>query len=157
MKQAKLNELIEQYRLQDAPEDQQILIMLLKDVQQLCGGVLPTYALNTIADAYQLKLPLLHALIRRISALHSEDAPHSLELCGTCREGRQLAAFIEETYRIKSGECSKTGGFSYRITGCMKNCKCGPSARWDGHLISRANCELIENLIRTGRLPGESN
>ena len=157
MKQTELNKLIEQYRLQDAPEDQQILIMLLKEVQQLCGGVLPSYALNEISDAYQLKIPILRALIRRVPSLHSEEAPHSLQICGTCREGRALAAFIEETYRVRSGECSKTGGFSYQITGCMKNCKCGPSIRWDGNLLSHADRKLIENLIGTGRLPDESN
>ncbi len=147
MEHSRLDELIDYYRLQGAPADQFLLTALLKDVQEACGGVLTGSALETVASALQVRLPILHALIRRIPSLRLEEAPHLLEICGTCRQSVRLAELIEEKYRVKSGGVSEAGKFSYRITGCMKNCRGGPSVRWDGQLYSHADMELLSSLI----------
>ena len=39
------------------------------------------------------------------------------------------------------------GGFVYRVTPCMKNCKNGPSIRWDGTLYAHADEKLVSGLI----------
>lgn len=142
-----IQHLIEYYRDQGAPGDQQMLLSLLREVQEECGGKLLQSALNTIADAYRVKDTFLKALINRIPTLHLEDTPHRLEICGNCARSRELARFIEETYQVKSGSGSKQGGFFYQVTGCMKNCRRGPSLRWDGTLYPCAGIELIESLV----------
>ena len=147
-----LHELISHYRELVAPEEQQILIMLLKEVQQLFGGVLPSFALHEVAEAYHLKSSLLQALTRRIPSLRTENAPHRLEICKTCRQSASLAEEIEHEYEVRSGGISKSGGFSYHVTGCMKNCKNGPSIRWDGTLVSHADMERIRGLVNTGHV-----
>ena len=153
MNHSKLTELINYYREQGAPQEQQILVLLLKDVQQLCGGALSAHALTEIAEAYHLKASVLHALIRRIPSLHTDDAPHRLEICGTCAKSGSIARYIEETYGVRSGEVSKKGGFLFQVTGCMKNCRQGPSVRWDGNLLSRVSTDILRRLIETGVLP----
>jgi len=42
--------------------------------------------------------------------------------------------------------CEKAG-FRYRTVPCMKNCKFGPSIKWDGQLYSHSTKELIQQLI----------
>ena len=148
MKDDVRKEIIEHYRGQGAPEDQQMVIALLREMQEEEGGVLSRQSLEQIAAAYAMKESLLSALIRRVPGLRSEEAAHRLEICGTCRAGAALRAYIEETYRIKSGGVSETGGFAYRVTPCMKNCKNGPSIRWDGELHSRADEALLRRLIQ---------
>lgn len=139
-------EMMDYYRTQGAPGDQQMLIALLREMQEACGGVLTGTALRAAAEAYGLKESMLTALIRRIPSLRMEAAPHRLEMCGTCPRGRELRAWVENTFGLKSGDVWERGGFSYHVTPCMKNCKNGPSLKWDGELYSQATVELIRQL-----------
>ena len=145
-----MQELIEYYREQGAPGDQQMVIALLREMQQEDGGVLSADAIRKVAGAYAMKETMLMALIRRVPGLLCEDAPHRLEICGTCKAGVKLRDFVERTYGVKSGAVSKAG-FAYRVTPCMKNCKNGPSIRWDSVLHSRADETLIRSLIEGKR------
>ena len=142
-----IREMIEYYRSQGAPQDQQMLIALLREMQEAEGGVLTDDAMDTAAQLLGLKVSLLLALIRRIPGLRYAAAPHRLEICGTCRAGAKLRGFIEKTYSIKSGGIHENAGFSYRVVPCMKNCKNGPSIRWDGKLYSRADEAMVKALI----------
>ncbi len=145
MDDAQLTDLIEYYRGQGAPQDQQMLIALLREAQAEQGGTLSHAALEEIAEGCGVKSAVLHALIRRIPGLKSENAPHTLEVCGTCKAGAKLRETIERTYGVKSGAVSEAG-FVYRVVPCMKNCKNGPSVKWDGKLISRADEAMIRSL-----------
>ena len=141
-----IQEMIGYYREQGAPQDQQMLIALLREAQE-GGGMLSQETLEAIAQAYGIKLSMLQAIIRRVSDLRCENIKHRLEVCGTCRSGAALRDFIERTYGVKSGAASEAAGFLYRVTPCMKNCKNGPSVRWDGVLYSHADEALVKKLI----------
>ena len=145
---SELDEIMAYYCSQGAPEDQQMLIALLREAQELCGGALTPETIGAIAETCGVKQGLLHALIRRIPTLRLAAAPHRLELCGSCAKGRALARMLEEAYGLQSGESSEKEGFSYHVTGCMKNCKNGPSIRWNGRLFGNADFSLIQSLIR---------
>ena len=142
-----IHEIVEYYRSHGAPNDQQMLIVLLKEVQDVCGGMLSQCALDAVADALSIRPPIIQALIRRIPSLKCESVAHRLEICGTCKKGAALQNHIEETYKLRSGGVHEQYKYSYRVTGCMKNCKCGPSVRWDGVLQPSATIELLEKLI----------
>lgn len=142
-----IREIIEYYRGQGAPQDQQMLIALLREVQEESGGVLTQAALMEIADTLGMKPTMLQALIRRVPSLRMENAAHRLEICGTCRLGVKLRDEIERTYGVKSGAVCEAAGFSYHVTPCMKNCKNGPSIKWDGVLHSHADMALVRALI----------
>ena len=137
-----------------AAGEQGALVALLREVQEERGGALPAADLAEIAAALSLRDTFLSAIIRRYPGLRTEEAPHRLELCGGPRcSGRgaaRLAAFVEETYGVRPGGVSASGRFTYRITGCMKNCPNGPSLRWDGALHSRADEALIRALVDEG-------
>ena len=141
-----IRELIEYYRDQGAPADQQMIIALLREAQEMDGGVIMGSTLEAIAQGYAMKPTLLQALIRRVSGLRCESAAHCLQICGTCRAGAKLRDYVEKTYGVKSGAVS-AAGFVYRVTPCMKNCKNGPSIRWDGVLHSHADGKLIDRLV----------
>ena len=149
-----LEEAVAHYRRQGAPGDQGMLVALLREVQGENGGVLPSWAVAEIAAAYGLKDTFLSAVIKRYPGLRTEEAPHRLELCGgpRCagRDAARLAAFVEERYAVRPGGVSTRGGFTYRVTGCMKNCPNGPSLKWDGTLHSRADEALIRTLVEGG-------
>ena len=142
----RVQDLIDYYRTQGAPADQQMLIALMREVQETDGGILCAGRVKEIADAYQIKESMLHAFIRRVSGLRFEDAPHRMEICGTCKASRSLMEEIIREYGVKSGCSSASGRFIFQTTGCMKNCKNGPSVNWDGTLYSKADMNLIREL-----------
>ena len=139
--------LLDYYRSQGAPGDQQMLIALLRDLQEQDGNVLRPELVERAARALDVNTSLLNALIRRIPSLHPASAPHTLQLCRTCREARSLAAFVEREYGVQSGGVCQRGGFSFELVNCMKNCKAGPSLRWDGQLYPHADEKLIRRLV----------
>lgn len=147
----KLKEAIEYYKKQGAPGDQQALTALLKEVQEEKGGVLPKKSIEKIADAYDIKKSFLMAIIKRMPSLRTDDAPHRLEVCGgkACgkKDAAALAAYIEETYAVRDGGVSETGGFSYRVRGCMKKCGKGPAVKWDREIYTGADIALLRSLI----------
>ena len=142
-----LEDIIRYYREQGAPQDQQMLIALLREAQQELGGVLWQDALDEIAKACGVKPGMLTALIRRVPTLRMADAPHRLEMCQTCPKGRELRAWVEETFHIQSGGVCAAGGFTYRVTPCMKNCKNGPSVKWDGELVPQMTLEKLKKML----------
>ena len=147
MNGGEIREMIEYYRGQGAPQDQQMLIALLREAQEADDGLLLQNTMEAIAKAYGLKSTMLQALVRLVPDLRMESAAHRLEVCGTCRAGAKLREDIERIYGVRSGGCSEKGGFVYRVTPCMKNCRNGPSIRWDGRLHSHADMKLIRALI----------
>lgn len=147
MNGAEIREMIEYYRGQGAPQDQQMLIALLREAQESDGGMLLPDTMDAIARAYGLKNTMLQAIVRLVPDLRMEHAAHRLEVCGTCCAGAKLRADIEQAYGVRSGGSSAKGGFIYRVTPCMKNCKNGPSIRWDGVLHSHADMKLVRGLI----------
>jgi len=147
MNDGEIREIIEYYREQGVPQDQQMLIALLREIQEAEGGVLSMGLLDTVAQAYGMKTTMLQAIIRRVPSLRLENAAHRLEVCGTCRAGARLREEIERTYGVKSGGCNEAAGFSYHVTPCMKNCRFGPSIKWDGKLHSHADMALLRALI----------
>ena len=142
-----LQKLFEVYREQGVPQDQQMLIALLREVQETLGGTLTEDVLFQAASFYGMKATLLQALIKRVPDLRMANAAHWLEMCASCKAGYGLRAWLEDTYGVKSGGSSEKGGFTYRTTPCMKNCKNGPSVRWDGTLYSHADQSLLIKLI----------
>lgn len=138
-----IEEAIAYYREQGAPGDQQMLSALLREVQQETGP-LTQETLDVISRELALAPSILPALIRRIPSLRMHTHPHRLEVCQNC--GRRLGAWIEREYAVKNG-ASDAGGFTFHVVGCMKNCKSGPSARWNGELISHATEEKLREKI----------
>ena len=152
MNERAFQDALEYYREQGAPGDQQMLSALLREVQEMDGGVLRPHRLEAIAQSYETPPALLNALIRRIPSLRTAEAPHRLEMCQTCAKNRELAAFVRREYGVESGRISQRGGFAFQLVNCMKNCKAGPSIRWDGTLYPRADERLLRELIeKSGR------
>ena len=147
---AKLQDILAYYQARGAAGDQQMLVALLREVQELYHGVIPGSALAAAAAALGVKESFLSAVVKRYPSLRTERAPHRLELCGgeRCRNrgSARLAAFVERAYGVKSGGVREKGGFSFLVTGCMKNCGRGPSLKWDGQICSNADEELIRRL-----------
>ena len=135
-----LKEAISYARRMGAPQDQNAVITLLRQVQDIYGGSIPRELLPTIAQELEAREALLTALIRRIPSLRLGDAP-CLELCAgpNCGKHTQLAAYAETL-------CARKG-IQFRFMPCMRLCGKGPNLRWKGQLHHRADEALIRRLL----------
>lgn len=138
-----LNEILSYYRTQGAPENQNLLIQLLREIQQKNGGTIPVYAVKEIVREYAVKEGLVLALIKRIPSLRLGEG-HFLELCAGpgCGKHRALAAYAQELQK------KSTNAFELKFVSCMRMCGKGPNIRWDGKLYHKATKELITELVK---------
>lgn len=138
----KIREILSYYHRQGAPQDQNALIQLLREVQQECGGSVPVCLLAPISESLGTKPALLNALIRRIPSLRLGDS-HTLELCAgpNCGKHPALAALAEELVRGRQD-------VKLTFTPCMRMCAKGPNLRWDGTLYHKADETLLRSLLQ---------
>ena len=136
-----VEEAIDYYKKQGAPQDQTALIGLLKEIQKENGGSIPKGLMKAVSDSYRIKEGVLLALIKRIPSLRLDNT-HYLELCAgrNCGKHTALAAYAET--RMKS-----EGGFVLKYIPCMRMCGKGPNIRWDGKIYHQATEELLRKLI----------
>lgn len=141
----KLDEAIDYYREQGAPEEQPMLIALLREVQEHHGGSVSKEVVAHIANAYQTKESLLLALIKRIPDLRMDDS-HVLEMCAgpNCGKHKDLAKFAE-------AEAKGVEGLTFKFCSCMRQCAKGPNLRMDGKVHNGANEALLRQLINSAR------
>ena len=137
-----LEEAISYYKKQGAPADQSAVISLLREIQQENGGSIPSYTLETIANAYGVKDSFLNAIIRRIPSLRLADT-HCMELCAgpNCGKHTALAAFAEEIQKAAPGK------FTVKYVPCMRMCGKGPNIKWDGKIYHGASEAVLRQLM----------
>ena len=138
-----LEEAISYYKKMGAPQDQNSIIGLLREIQQEHNGSIPAYVLGAIAQAYNIKENFLLAIIRRIPSLRLSDH-HCLELCcgPNCGKHSGLASYAEKLH-TNSGKT-----FSLKFVPCMRMCGKGPNIKWDGRLYNKADTALLEKLLK---------
>ena len=137
-----LEEAMTFYRRQGAPEDQNALIALLREIQRENGSI-PASAPEQIARYYGVREALVTALIRRIPSLRLSGG-HCLEICAgpNCAKCAGLADYAEQI---------APEGVTVKRTGCMRMCGKGPNLRWDGILHHHAGKALIRGLLEQRR------
>ncbi len=155
MKKWDLNEVIEYYRKDGAPQSQDALIALLREVQEENDGVLPSYMIREIIKKLEIKETFLLAIIKRYPSLRLDSAPNFLEVCGgpNCAKNNsaKLMRFIMEKYKVESGNISTNGRFAYKIGGCMKHCGKGPNIKWNGEVYNKMDEKKLVQLIESGK------
>ena len=137
-----LQEAVAYYRDQGAASDQTALVALLSEVQRECGGSIPAWALQQIAEGLGVKETFVQALIRRIPRLRLGDC-HILEMCAgpNCGKHTALAAFAEK----------HKGSVTVKFVPCMRLCGKGPNIKFDGKLYHRADEALLRSLLMKER------
>lgn len=133
-----MEDIVAYYKKLGAPGDQTALISLLREIQELHGGI-PAYLVESLAEQLQVKQSYLLAIIKRIPSLRLQDT-HCLELCAgpNCGKAASLAAFAESL---------KSDTLQVKYVPCQRMCGKGPNIRYDGRRYHMANEELLKFLI----------
>ena len=136
-----LEEAVSYYQSMGAPQDQNALVNLLKEIQKEQGGTVPAHIPAVLAETLGTKEGLILALIRRMPSLRLGDT-HILELCAgpNCGKHRELADYAETL--------SKKKGFILKFIPCQRMCGKGPNVKWDGTIWHQATKELLDEICR---------
>ena len=144
-------EMLDYYKGQNAAKDQSVLLEFLREAQQMCGGTLTNEVMDKICDELDVKPSFLALVMKYAPDLKTEKAAHRLTVCGgkkcTSDGNDKLRSYIEKNYGAKSGSVCEKGGFTYKVGGCMKNCKNGPCVQWDGEIHTGMTAEKLDKLI----------
>lgn len=146
-----LQELIQYHCGEAGRWEQSDFIALLRETQDLFGGILPEWALEEICEKLDVKPTYLKLVMRYVPDLKTEKTRHRLEICNgvNCQSNDSLALqrWVERSYDVKKKGISEKGGFSYNLCGCQKRCKEGPCVRWDGEVYTKMTAKKLEKLI----------
>lgn len=146
-----LIEIIDYYAGKTRRCDQNELVSVLREAQELCGGILKEQALEVICSELSLKRTYIDTVMKFIPDLKTEKIKHRLEVCSgkNChsKDRMNLSAYIEKTYEVKSGAVSDQGEFYYKLCGCLKNCRKGPCIKWDGEVFTEMTPEKVSRLV----------
>ncbi len=147
-----LQKLIEYYCRKGSNWDQNDLIFLLRETQELCGGILKEAALDEICKELAIKPSYLKVVMKYVPDLKTEKSRHRLEICNgsncSSKVKGNLQKWVEKTYCVKKGGVSEKGGFSYNLCGCLKKCKEGPCVKWDGQVYANMTMKQLDKLIK---------
>lgn len=147
-----LNEIISYYKTQSVDKDQGSLKDFLRELKDYFQGPIPDSFLSTACEELHIKPSFLNAVMKYIPDIKTESVSHHLVICGgkNCQanDSAALRNYIESTYKVKNGSSSKEGHFSYKIGGCMKNCKNGPCVQWDGNIYTKMTISKLNDLIK---------
>ena len=136
------------YKGQGAPGDQNVLVSLLREVQQENGGTVPQQLLGRMAQELGVRESYLQAVIRRYPSLRLAGQ-HCLELCAgpNCSKRARLADFVENTWGARPEK------FQLRYVPCMRQCGKGPNVRGDGRLYNQTDETLLRRLLAEAGIP----
>lgn len=136
-----LQEAIAYYQKQGAPKDQAAITALLKEIQTAYGGSIPMHIPDAVAQAMDIPVSLLQALIKRIPSLRLENH-NCLTICAgpNCEKHTALASYAEKLQKESSS-------FTLHYSPCMRMCGKGPNIKWNGVLYHRADKALLDKLV----------
>ena len=134
-------EAVSYYKKQGAPQDQTVLVNLLKEIQSENGGILPECSLKDVAEAMAINESFIKALVSKIPSFRLENV-HTLEICGgaNCGKARLLASFAESICKDK--------GILFKAVPCMRMCGKGPNIRLDGKVYNGVTENLLAKLLK---------
>lgn len=147
-----LTEIFEYYCKPGKRLDQNELIEMLREIQEICGGIITTEALQCVCQKLSVKENYINTVIKFVPDIKTEKVLHRLSICGgvNCKSNNSgaLNDHIKKKYHVTPGGVCEKYGFSYEICGCMKHCAHGPNIKWDGKVYSKMTPEMLDKLIR---------
>ena len=146
-----LREIFEYYCKYSKRLSQDELVSMLREIQEVCGGVITASALSCVCNELEVKESYINTVIKFTPDNKTEKFAHRLSICGgvNCKSNgsSELHEHIKNKYKVNPGGVSEKYGFSYDVCGCMKQCAYGPNIKWDGKIYSKVTTNMLDSLI----------
>ena len=148
-----LKEIFDYYCKYSNRLSQEELVAMLREIQEVCGGVITAEALQRVCDKLGVKDSYISTVIKFVPDIKTEKVLHRLSICGgvNCKSNNsgELNDYIRKNYNVAPGGICEKYGFSYDVCGCLKHCAHGPNIKWDGKVFSKVTPDILDDIIRS--------
>ena len=148
-----LKEIFDYYCKYSNRLSQEELVAMLREIQEVCGGVITAEVLQRVCDKLGVKDSYISTVIKFVPDIKTEKVLHRLSICGgvNCKSNNsgELNEYIKNNYKVSPGGICEKYGFSYEVCGCLKHCAHGPNIKWDGKVFSKVTPNILDNIIRS--------
>lgn len=127
---------------------QEALVSLLRETQELFGAI-PRWTLEEIANAFQIKLTFLQAVLKRYPSLREEDGAVELVICAgpNCSKKGGGVALAKAVQRLLDENHDLGRTVNLRTTGCFRQCRTGPNCKINGVLYKEMSLEKLREQL----------
>ena len=149
-KEIQTKEILDYYSSRKSPSSQEIIIEMLRELQELHGCIGPALQ-EMAAQAAGVKLTTIQAIIKRIPSLKESDYKHEIIICTgkNCAAGGSpdILQELKKELGIKGDGLSGDGTVFLRTRVCMKHCSKAPNVMVDGRLYSGKSAQELMELV----------
>lgn len=146
-----LIEILEYYKSQPDPQQQENLVAMLREIQEVVGCI-PADIQNRIAQEFDVKVAIISKIIKLYPSLKSSNFKHRIVACSGARcadkEGGQIYEALKKELEVDKDGLSKDGTVYVTTQNCLKRCKMGPNIYIDGEMYSQLKPSDIKELIQ---------
>lgn len=146
-----INEILAYYRGREDKKEQEVIVAMLRELQEVCGGVSPALQ-ERAASVTGVKVSVVKYLVRMYSGLKETPYEHTVTVCTgkRCRDkgGAAVLQAVRKELDIKKEGISADGKVYLSVQGCLRNCGKSPNLLIDGKMFSGVRPEQIADIFK---------
>ncbi|MFR8548098.1 MAG: NAD(P)H-dependent oxidoreductase subunit E [Lachnospiraceae bacterium] len=148
---AELKEIFAYYAGQRDKKDQDVIVQMLKELQEVNGFLTPELK-EQAAQTAEVPLSLISLLIRTYPSLKEAAYTHVITVCSGERcakkNGRQIAEIVRRELRIGKNNLSADGTCLLKTQNCLKQCRTSANFIIDDVLYSNIKPEQVPDILK---------
>lgn len=148
---AELQEIFAYYAGQRDKKDQDVIVQMLKELQEVNGFLTPELK-EQAAQTAEVPLSLISLLIRTYPSLKEAAYTHVITVCSGERcakkNGRQIAEIVRRELRIGKNNLSADGTCLLKTQNCLKQCRTSANFIIDDVLYSNIKPEQVPDILK---------
>lgn len=146
--QRRIADLVSRY-----PTKQAALIPALHIAQRRCGGWLPDYAIEAVADELELPPSEVYGVVTFYDLFHQKPVGrHRIRVCTNLpcqlRGSDEIMAAIGDELGVREGEVSADGRCSFVHFECLGSCDTAPMAMIDDTYHENLTPERVRDIVK---------
>ena len=146
-----INEILAYYSSRKDKKEQEMIVAMLRELQEICGGISPALQ-ERAASTAGVKRSVVQYLVRMYSGLKETPYEHTVTVCTgkRCRDkgGAAVLQAVRNELGIKKEGISADGNVYLNVRGCLRNCGKSPNLLIDGKMFSGVKPDQIGEIFK---------
>lgn len=151
LKNEEIKEIFSYYSTQKDKGTQEMVVALLKELQEVEGYVTPAMK-KQVLETTEITEKFLNLILKMYPSIKEGAHVHEIiactgERCGK-KGGMDILQNIKRELEIGKDGVSKDGRFQLRTRNCMKQCRTSPNIMIDGEIYSGDDLKDLKKLFK---------
>ena len=151
LKNEEIEEIFSYYSTQKDKGTQEMVVALLKELQEVEGYITPTMR-SRVLETTGITEKFLNLILKMYPSIQTGAYVHEViactgERCGK-KGGSEILQRIKRELEIGKDGVSKDGRFQLRTRNCLKQCRTSPNIMIDGTIYSGDDLKDLKKLFK---------